>query len=68
MITNDAARTAALLAGDVDFIDQVPTTDLANLRRDNRVRAVGDGGPPADLPRARPPAGGGGELPLRHGQ
>jgi peptide/nickel transport system substrate-binding protein len=37
MITNDAARTAALLAGDVDFIDQVPTTDLANLRRDNRV-------------------------------
>ena len=23
MITNDAARTAALLAGDVDFIDQV---------------------------------------------
>lgn len=38
MITNDAARTAALLAGDVEFIDQVPTTDLARLRRDNRVR------------------------------
>jgi len=37
MITNDAARTAALLAGDVDFIDQVPTSDLANLRRDQRV-------------------------------
>ena len=38
MITNDAARTAALLAGDVEFIDQVPTTDLAKLRGDNRVR------------------------------
>lgn len=37
MITNDAARTAALLAGDVDVIDQVPTTDLAKLRRDPRV-------------------------------
>ncbi|MBR0662390.1 ABC transporter substrate-binding protein [Neoroseomonas oryzicola] len=38
MITNDAARTAALLAGDVDLIDQVPTSDLAKLRQDNRVR------------------------------
>ncbi len=38
MITNDAARTAALLAGDVDLIDQVPTSDLAKLRGDNRVR------------------------------
>ncbi|WP_424814203.1 ABC transporter substrate-binding protein [Roseococcus sp. YIM B11640] len=37
MITNDAARTAALLAGDVDVIDQVPTADLSRLRRDNRV-------------------------------
>jgi len=37
MITNDAARTAALLAGDVEIIDQVPTSDLANLRRDQRV-------------------------------
>jgi peptide/nickel transport system substrate-binding protein len=33
MITNDAARTAAILAGDVDFIDQVPTTDVERLRR-----------------------------------
>ena len=38
MITNDAARTAALLAGDVDLIDQVPTSDLTKLRQDNRVR------------------------------
>ena len=37
MITNDAARTAALLAGDVDVIDQVPTSDLARLRTDQRV-------------------------------
>jgi peptide/nickel transport system substrate-binding protein len=37
MVTNDAARTAALLAGDVDFIDQVPTADLARLRREPRV-------------------------------
>jgi peptide/nickel transport system substrate-binding protein len=35
--SNDAARTAALLAGDLDVIEQVPTSDLARLRRDNRV-------------------------------
>lgn len=38
LITNDTARTAALLAGDVDFIDQVPTSDIARLRRDARFR------------------------------
>jgi peptide/nickel transport system substrate-binding protein len=37
MITNDATRTASLLAGDVDVIDQVPTADLAKLRTDPRV-------------------------------
>ena len=37
MITNDASRTAALLAGDVDFVDQVPTTDLVKLRNDQRI-------------------------------
>jgi peptide/nickel transport system substrate-binding protein len=37
MITNDPARMAALLAGDLDFIDQVPTTDLARLRNDPRL-------------------------------
>ena len=37
MITNDASRTAALLAGDVDFIDQVATSDLARLRSDAKV-------------------------------
>ncbi len=38
MITNDAARTAALLAGDVDVIDQVPTSDIARLEGDARLR------------------------------
>jgi len=33
-IGNDAARTAALLAGDVDMIDQVPSSDLPRLRRE----------------------------------
>jgi peptide/nickel transport system substrate-binding protein len=32
IITNDAARTAALLAGDVQMIENVPTPDLAKLR------------------------------------
>ncbi|MBE9604083.1 ABC transporter substrate-binding protein [Acetobacteraceae bacterium H6797] len=36
-ITNDSARTAALLAGDVDIIDQVPTSDIEKLRKDARV-------------------------------
>lgn len=37
MITNDSARLAALLAGDVDVIDQVPSADLGRLRREGRV-------------------------------
>ena len=36
-IANDTSRTAALLAGDVDMIDQVPSSDLVRLRRDARV-------------------------------
>ncbi|GGC35110.1 ABC transporter substrate-binding protein [Siccirubricoccus deserti] len=36
-IGNDAGRTAALLAGDVDVIDQVPPTDMPRLRRDQRI-------------------------------
>ncbi|MBN8899154.1 MAG: ABC transporter substrate-binding protein, partial [Rhodospirillales bacterium] len=38
MISNDATRTAALLAGDVGIIEFVPPTDLASLRKDDRVR------------------------------
>lgn len=37
MISNDAARTASLLAGDVDIIEFVPPADLARLRADPRV-------------------------------
>ncbi len=37
-IPGDGARTAALLSGDVDVIDQVPAADLARLRREPRVR------------------------------
>jgi peptide/nickel transport system substrate-binding protein len=40
MITNDAGRMAALLAGDVDIIDQVPTSDLGRLRQDRRFRVA----------------------------
>ncbi|WP_424814390.1 ABC transporter substrate-binding protein [Roseococcus sp. YIM B11640] len=36
-IGNDSARLAALKAGDVDLIDQVPTRDVAELRRDGRL-------------------------------
>jgi len=32
MIPNDTARVAALRAGDVDAIDNVPTRDVAQLR------------------------------------
>jgi len=39
-LLNDGARTAALLAGDVDLIEQIPTTDLARLRRDSRLRVT----------------------------
>jgi peptide/nickel transport system substrate-binding protein len=38
VITNDASRTAALLAGDVDFIDFVPTEDLTKLAKDPKVK------------------------------
>jgi peptide/nickel transport system substrate-binding protein len=37
MIPNDGARTAALLAGDVQLIEFVPTSDAVRLRDDKRV-------------------------------
>jgi peptide/nickel transport system substrate-binding protein len=37
IISNDASRTAALLAGDVGIIEFVPPTDLPSLRKDARV-------------------------------
>ncbi|MDQ1081696.1 ABC transporter substrate-binding protein [Pseudoroseomonas cervicalis] len=37
-LPNDGARSAAILAGDVDVIDQVPSNDLARLKREPRLR------------------------------
>ena len=37
MISNPAARVAALLAGDVQMIESVPTPDIARLSKDPRV-------------------------------
>ncbi len=36
-IQSDPARLAALLAGDVDFIEGVPTTDIATLERNEDI-------------------------------
>lgn len=38
IVPNDSARIAALLAGDVDLIENVPTTGAARLRADERIR------------------------------
>lgn len=37
-ITNPAARVAALLAGDVDLIEDPPTDDLERLKKDPKLR------------------------------
>jgi peptide/nickel transport system substrate-binding protein len=37
-IANNAARTAALLSGDVDLIDYVPIADIATLQRNPQLR------------------------------
>lgn len=37
MITSAPARVAALLAGDVQMIEAVPTADIANLKNDKRI-------------------------------
>ncbi|MCC6717765.1 MAG: ABC transporter substrate-binding protein [Acetobacteraceae bacterium] len=38
MVANTPARLTALLAGDVDFIDQVPTADVERLRGNAAIR------------------------------
>jgi peptide/nickel transport system substrate-binding protein len=38
MMSNDPARTAALLSGDVDVIENVPPSDLARMRANANVR------------------------------
>ncbi|MBC7800427.1 MAG: ABC transporter substrate-binding protein [Gemmatimonadaceae bacterium] len=40
LIANNASRTAALQAGDVDIIDQVATRDVATLRNDPKLTVV----------------------------
>lgn len=40
VIANNSARTAALLAGDVDVIADIPSTDVARLRGDRRFQVV----------------------------
>ena len=45
LLPQDAARVAALLSGDVQVIENVPTSDVAQLRQDKRVavyRTVAD--------------------------
>ena len=37
LVTNDAARVAALLSGDVQAIENVPTADVASLKGDKRL-------------------------------
>ncbi len=38
IISNDAARVAALLAGDVDLIDFVPPTEVAHLTKNEKIK------------------------------
>ena len=40
MMSNDAARIAALLSGDVDAIENVPTADVAKIAADARYSVV----------------------------
>lgn len=40
LLSNNAARTAALQAGDVDIIDQVSTRDVTLLQRDPRLVTI----------------------------
>ncbi len=42
-ITNATSRVAALLAGDVDLIEDVPTSDLGTIRKNSKVRMASAG-------------------------
>jgi peptide/nickel transport system substrate-binding protein len=39
-IKSDATRVAALLSGDVDMLTDVPTQDIARLKRDARLKVI----------------------------
>jgi peptide/nickel transport system substrate-binding protein len=40
ILTNDSARVAALLAGDVQIVEAVPPADIARLERDPNIRVA----------------------------
>jgi peptide/nickel transport system substrate-binding protein len=40
VVPTDPARLAALLSGELDLIEQIPTPDLERIRRDARLRSV----------------------------
>jgi len=40
ILTNSAARVAALLSGDVQLIENVPTSDIAQIAKDKRFHVV----------------------------
>lgn len=40
IMPNDPARVAALLAGDLDMIEQIPTADLPRIRSSSRLQVV----------------------------
>src|SRR5690242_5636052 len=40
IVPSDPARLAALLSGDLDLIEQVPTADLPRIRRDAKLQAA----------------------------
>lgn len=41
VISNSGARSAAILSGDVDVVDTVPSQDVPRLERDARISVVG---------------------------
>ena len=49
ILSNSAARVAALLSGDVQMIETVPTSDIAKLSAGQEVRARRQGLQPRDL-------------------
>ena len=55
IIKNEPARVAALLSGDVDAIEQLPTADLARLKADPEVHADVEDLAPRHLLQLRPP-------------
>jgi peptide/nickel transport system substrate-binding protein len=40
LIANDASRNAALQSGDIDVMDQVPTRDVADLRKNPKLSII----------------------------